>query len=178
MLKNIILVRHGETEKNKNNPNRKLTKKGVQQMKETANKVNLLVKNSNSIILCSSTKRAIESAKILSKILEVPYRHEKTSLRVENIKILEEKYQQKTNVTFLYFKCFENAELPEEISSPVVVAQRFLKVVKKVKIKNQIIIVGHGSALETFALFQNEFIPNKRIRKELKYGEFVVLEKK
>ena len=72
----IILIRHGETNKNINNSlhatndTETLNSNGIEQIKLASNRLKIL---SPSKIYSSKEKRAIESAKILSESLNIPY---------------------------------------------------------------------------------------------------------
>ncbi len=74
-MKTLILVRHGETEKNVNkslhsaNDPELLNATGRQQIKQTAER---LKKFSPTKIYCSNEARAIESGEIIAKSLEIP----------------------------------------------------------------------------------------------------------
>ena len=72
----LILIRHGETDKNVNNSlhttndSESLNSNGIEQIRFTANK---LISLSPSKIYSSKERRAIESANILSESLKVPF---------------------------------------------------------------------------------------------------------
>lgn len=72
----LILIRHGETDKNVNNSlhatndSESLNNNGIEQIRLTANK---LISLSPSKIYSSKERRAIESANILSESLNVPF---------------------------------------------------------------------------------------------------------
>lgn len=178
MIKIIILIRHGEPERDKSNPERKLTPMGQKQIKRAGERILSLVKNRKCIILTTPTVRTIQSAEIISKILKVPYQKARADLRVENINKIEKSAEGKVDITFLYLKIFKERKLPKKIPSPKTIARRFFEQLKKIKNKDIVIIVGHSGALESFALNQKVYKPSKEITKELAYGEFVVLERK
>jgi len=73
----LILIRHGETDKNVHNSlhatndSESLNSNGIQQIRLTGNK---LISLSPSKIYSSKERRAIESAKILSESLKVPFK--------------------------------------------------------------------------------------------------------
>jgi len=73
----IILIRHGETQTNtkgkihKYSDSEELTPNGITQIEQAAE---ALKKEKPSIILCSQEKRAIQSAKIISTRLDLPFK--------------------------------------------------------------------------------------------------------
>lgn len=173
MIKTIILVRHGETEKDKNNPNRKITLNGKSQIKQTALEIQKLI-SGNGIIVTTKTKRTRMSSKIIKNILDLKIKQTQISLRVDNFDLIEKKYKNEKNIVFKYFEDFKKNNLNPKISSPIEIAGRFLRIIGGLE-KDFIIFVGHGGALESFALFQNAYKPIVPTTKDLGYGKFIVL---
>lgn len=174
MPKTIIVIRHGESESDKNNPYRRLTPVGKSQIAESAKKIKELMGNSGGQIVTTQTTRTIQTATILSKILEFPVKETRINLRVENFGIIEERYPKSKNLTFKYFEDFKNGKLDPTIPAPTQIAGNFLKVIGKFE-NELIIIVSHGAALESFVLYQSTYKTNKVVNNELNYGEFIVL---
>ncbi len=174
-LQKIILIRHGESEKDKNKPLRGITPRGKYQMEKTAKNIHSLVRSKSCEIISTKTIRTKQSAEILSGVIQVPFQISGNNLRVENIKSLSININSKKDLTFHYFDKYRKALLPAKIPPPTTIAKRFLRVVKKFKKAEVLIIVGHSGALEAFALYQDVFKPQKQIQKELNYGEFIVL---
>lgn len=170
----IILVRHGESEKDKTNLLRKLTTRGKNQILKTADKIKPLAKKGESEIITTTTPRAVESAKIISSNLAIPIKRNFGNLRVENIDKLG---NSKDELSFVYFEKFRKGKLPQTIPSPNKVVKRFFAAINKTCSKI-LVIVGHSGALETFTVFQERFIPDRKISKELRYGEFIVLKRR
>lgn len=176
MVKTIILIRHGESEKDKNNPKRGLTSNGISQIKNTAKKLVSLIENKSCLIITTKTKRTRRSAAILSKILKIKVKQTQIGLRVDNFDVIEAKYPKTKNQTFMYFNDYDTNQLESSVPAPNVIANRFLKIAGKLE-QDLIIFVGHGAALESFVKYQSVFISNKILEKELEYGEFIVLER-
>lgn len=173
MIRKIILIRHGETEKSKTNPNRELTRKGKSQIRKSSREISSLLALSETVILSNQIARAIQSAQILSVKLGLPLLLAKENLRIENIRTLRRK-----NLLGAYISAFNKNKLPPTIPTPTGIVNRFMKEIGKVQSAKNIILVGHGGALEIFAMFQEQFRTNSDNAKELGYGEFIVLERK
>lgn len=175
MINKIILIRHGESEKDKTNPNRNITTKGIKQIRLSSIKIKRVIKNENSLIICSNTLRTKNSGQIISEKLGLDLVVSKSNLRVQNIQLLERK---KRVLLLDYFESFQKGTLPKSIPSPIKVANRFLMLVKKYSKYESLIIVGNSGGLESFITYQKKFIPDSPFKRELKYGEFVVLKRK
>lgn len=171
--KTLILIRHAESEKNKNNPLRSLTSRGKLQAQKAATALSLLVSGSVEII-STTTPRTMETGKILSKILTVPFDKTFENLRVENINELGNSSE---NLTLIYFKKYKENSLPKNLPTPSEIVRRFIKAISQIEC-DTLIIVGHSGALETFASFQKNYKFNGPISDELNYAEFLVLNKK
>lgn len=176
MVKQVIIIRHGETEKDKSNPERDLTPNGKQQIIKTSKEIRKFIQGSKIALITTNFKRSIHSGEIIKKELAI---NEKTirynDLIVENINSLNP--EMNLDLTFSYFKSSNDGMLPSNIPTPQVVAQRFLDLIAATVGPELLIIVSHSGAIESFINYQNQYISNKRIKKELKYGEFVVLER-
>lgn len=153
MTNKIIVIRHGETEADKTNPTRKLTPLGISQINMAAKKIEKEVKGKIALIVCNNTFRTIQSAQILSRNLGLKFIVAKANLRI---------------------KVVDGKEVPSRIN----MARRFLWVVKKYNYANILIIVGNGGALESFINYQTIYKPSRKISRELKYAEFVILKRK
>ena len=68
----VYLVRHGETESDKQKSERILTDRGVQQMKKCARELDQLINPHQTIILSTASVRTLQSSIILSQKLKVP----------------------------------------------------------------------------------------------------------
>ncbi len=174
MPNKIILIRHGESEKDKNNPLRGLTEKGKKQIAETGVVLKKLAANQSVEIISSTTPRAVQTAEILAKALEAPFTKRFCNLRVENI---EQISNDRENLTARYFEAFAKKILPSKVPSPRAMVRRFLDAVD-VSSAEIVIIAGHSGALEAFANYQTIFTSEKKLERELKYGEFIVLTRK
>lgn len=176
MLKTVILIRHGESEQKKDDPERKITPKGKRQIEDVIGGIEPLVKNKKCEIISTPTPRTVESAKIISVKLNLPFRKTFPKLRVENIKKITSK-KQSSELTFAYFEKAEKGRLPNEVPAPTEIVNRFSQAISKVSKNEVLIVVGHSGALETFVNYQKLFKARKKLRKELSYGEFIVLER-
>ncbi len=170
MLKTIILVRHGETEKDKTNPERSLTARGVTQMVSCAKKLEPIINRKNAVIITTNTLRAQRSAQIISKELKIPVVAIFNDLRVENLDLLGEVPNKQ-----LFEKYFEQKGLPKSIPTPKEMAERFMKAVQSQNPSEVVIVVGHGLALESFAYYQERLKSSLANLSELDYSEFIVL---
>ncbi len=177
MLNTIILIRHGETEANKENPSRGLTSRGRKQVIKTAIAIQKSIVGPCKII-STSTQRARESSRVISERLNIPIAAEFENLRVENIQEIGTKRNYK-DLTALYFHLFSESKLPKIIPTPLEMAKRFLLAISSL-VENPftIIVVGHSAALESFANYQTKYLPTQKIKGELKYGQFVILKKR
>lgn len=173
MLKRIILIRHGESQKDKQNPKRGLTKRGVKQIEDAAISIKKIMIG-NCKIITTDTNRTRQSSIILSKILDLDFETTELNLRVDNFDLIERENKNKSNLVFKYFKTFEDGKLNAKIATPVEILNRFIDLISNYKC-DTIIIVGHSGALESFIVYQDKFIPAMKFKKELEYGEFIVL---
>lgn len=172
--KKIFLVRHGRTGRDKNNPLRPITNLGKIGVVKTANEIKKLIDNRPTEIISTPTVRATQTGKIISDILKVDLNNTFKNLRIENITSIG---NPDDDLTFIYIGKYKKGELPKDIPNPIVICKRFMEAISNTKSEN-LIIVGHSGALETFAIFQKEYSLSKPILKELKYSEFIVLERK
>ncbi len=176
MLETIVLIRHGESQKDKSNPDRKLTIKGRKQVASAAKAIASIADNGKIKIICTNTTRTTESAQIFSKIMKLNFETIQVNLRVKNIEKL--KTGNTEDLTFKYFKMFDKNNLPEEVTSPILLARRFLRITLRFNnFYKTLILVGHAGGLESIANYQKVFLPSQPIKKELGYGEFIVLKK-
>ena len=170
MLKTIILVRHGETEKDKTNPERNLTARGVAQMISSAKKLKPIIKGINTVLITTNTLRAQRSAQIISEELNIPVVAIFNDLRVENLDQLGEIPDKE-----LFEKYFQQKNLPKSIPTPKEMAKRFIKAVQSQN-SEVVIVVGHGIALECYDFYQKQFKSSLPNLFELDYGNFIVLD--
>lgn len=179
MIKKIVLVRHGETTPDKNNPTRGLAKAGRKQIEETANKLTKCFKNQGVIIIANNTVRTKISAEIIARKTNQRMVVSKLNLRIKNIEKLKTG-QKKSNLdlTSKYWQLFKKNKLPSGVEKPAEVAMKFFKLIAKYQRWAIIVIVGHAGALETFAKFQNQYKSKNKIDEELNYGQYIILDRK
>jgi len=83
------------------------------------------------------------------------------------------------DVTAEYFDLYKSDQLPKTVSPPALIAAKFTEVVSKSSQSTEnLIIVGHGCALEAFAYYQEIFEPAFPFSKELGYGDWLWLRRK
>lgn len=180
MIKTIIILRHGETTKDKNNPQRGLTKLGKKQMEVAGLKIKKIVGSQKAVVITANTKRARQSAIILVKCLKIPLSKKRPNLRITNIEKLK-KFSimyPKASLTQIYFKLFKTKKLPDFVEKPDIIVSRFIKVINLMKFFSIVIIVSHAGAIEAFVKFQNKYKVKKIINNEITYGKFIILERK
>lgn len=179
MIKRIILIRHGETTADKNNPNRGLTKLGQKQVKEVADKLVKYLGKQKVKIVTSNTVRAKMSAKIIAKKINQRPTVNRSSLRVKNIEKLKKlSINSGSDLTSTYWQLFKENRLPPKVEKPTEIVKRFSFVIRKYFRWRILIIVGHAGALETFVKFQDQYKSKKKLEKELNYGQFIILDRK
>ncbi len=181
MIQRIVLIRHGQTEKDKTNPNRKLTEIGRNQIIETCKIISKKVPGirKNLEIFSSNTNRTIESAMLIRQFFGLKSITKFSNMRVLNIDSWITNSACERDVTARYFDSYLSYNLPNEVSTPKFVAESFLENLNKVRNQTKnVIIIGHGSALESFAFFQTRYKPSTRFVKELDYGDWLLLRKK
>lgn len=179
MIKKIILVRHGETTADKNNPNRGLTKLGQKQIKGVADKLVKYLDNQKVKIVACNTVRAKMSAKIIAKKINQGLTVSRLNLRVKNIEKLKRfSVRSGLDLTSTYWQLFKENRLPSKVEKPKKIVYKFYKVIRKYQKWTILIIVGHAGALETFAKFQDQYKSKKKIKKELNYSQFIILDRK
>jgi broad specificity phosphatase PhoE len=175
MPKRIILIRHGESDSDKADAGRHLTPVGVGQIHETARAIGGLISYPAGIV-STPLNRTVESAKILSEVLNIPLGGLFPGLRVENIDNLPHIYAD-LDITFNYFRCFAEGNLPSQIPSPLDMTRRFKEAIFSLGYLHTLVIVGHGTALESFYVYQSDY-SSMPIYHELDYGQYLVLEEK
>lgn len=179
MTNKVILLRHGETTADKNNPQRGLTKRGEKQIETAAKEIKKIIDSQKAVIIAANTKRARQSAKILAEYLKIPLVSKRPNLRITNIEIIKNlsNIYSKADLVQKYFKLVKTNRLPITVEKPDTVVSRFKKVINLMKPFPIIIIVGHAGAIETFAKCQEEYKPKTLIKREIAYGQFIVLER-
>lgn len=187
-IQNIILVRHGETTKDKSDSNRRLTSRGKADMKLTAKKIQKFI-NCDVTLTSANNNRAIESAEILSTCLKIPFKKD-ISLEVDSflikswdpikkLQVSDTNYKDR-DLTEIYFDLYQKDMLPKDVTSPEIVGQKFYKIIKNLKLTTKcLIIVANGGSLESAAFYQSFYVPkfgDKLYQKPINYSEFIILE--
>lgn len=180
MTNKVILLRHGETTSDKNNPKRGLTDYGQKQIKAAGQKIKKVVGSQKTIVIAANTKRALQSAIILANGLNLPLAKIRPNLRIKNIEMLKKYFEiyPKKDLTQIYFELDKKNQLPDMVEKPDRLVSRFKKIINLTKSFPVIIIVGHAGAIETFAKYQEEYRPKTLVKKEVSYGQFITLERK
>lgn len=186
----IILIRHGQTTLDKENPLRGLTEGGIKKTKMLAKKIEKFDVTTNMILISADNYRSIQTARIISQTIKVRYYQNYSRLfdtttvknweLIKSIKTRNSKYLD-VDLTKLYLKLSERGFLPKDIKKPITVAEKFVKLIKKIRIqKRTLLFVGNGGTLEAIAYYQSLFktkesdIIRTRI---LNYSDYLVLEK-
>ncbi len=172
MITQVVIIRHGLSEKDKMDPKRGITNLGKNQIKSTGQFLKSLTKGKSVVIITSDVPRAQQSAGVLSRELAADVKTF-SNMRVDNLDFLSKDQDKLFN---LYFRLFDRGKLPKVVISPNQVAKRFLDIIASAGDYEIAVIVGHSVALEAFANYQEIFLPKKTL-KELGYAEFAVLEK-
>lgn len=174
-MKQVILIRHGETEKDKSNPSRGLTSKGVKQILDSALHIGPLLKGSVAII-CSKTPRARQTADIIAKQLQI----ENVSvhdLRIQGAKNIEETIMKNNSTSRpakVYLTQIKNYE-KYQVESPAELSKRWTQILTKTLVQT-VIVVGHEASLEAFLYNQKTYtLIKKNFRKYFNYGNWAYL---
>lgn len=174
-MEKIILVRHGETQKNKNNPDRVLTQNGFDQIRECARQIRKIIHEDSCVIFSAKNLRSVQSALILSEEIGVHISPNFLHLSLGMISKLGDTEEER----FMRYQILaDDGLLPEGISSPERILEKFSRYISKVN-KRVIIFVGNGGILDVLLRYKTGFKISKNIIKTIfDYGEYTVLEKK
>jgi len=158
-------MRHGETESNKKNyvqgqTNESLSDIGIKQVKR---QIPYLKKQKITLILSSDLQRAKETAKIISKTLNIKVRY---------MKILREKnngrYTGKKSAEINWNNVngdYEHRKAPkgESLFEVLQRVKQFLDIIKEQQQKEKIIVISHG----TFLKLIKGYLAKKNIKKSI-----------
>ena len=174
-IQKILLIRHGETEKDESNPSRGLTEKGISQIRLVSKVIRPFI-SSNTQILSSDTNRAKQTAQIIGETLSIKDLHI-LPLRIvgaENIReIVWENEKRKIRPTKTYLSLENYKEL--NIESPIELAKRWTKELNSINAKT-LIVVGHEASLEAFLYNQKVFkLVCKSFKTYFDYGDWAYL---
>lgn len=174
----IILIRHGETSKDKTLNDRELTRYGIAQIKSRAKELGFILEG-ETIILHTPAFRAKQSASILAKILK----HSETmtaDLRISNIDLLadeiERSLKQGLRVAEVYLSHSDQKLQDMGIETPRHLYRRWMSIFQKYRNKN-IICVSHEGSLEAFCSIQNRLkCVHKTFDKYFDYSDYIIFE--
>lgn len=177
MVKTVVVIRHGETTANKTDPKRGLTDLGAKKTNAQAEKIKAIIGTRKTEIVCTKTTRSIESAEILSSILDSPIRAKKYDLRVDRLYLLESSGDEL--ILEKYINATNGNKLPAKVPSPKTVARRFLGAIVESEPEVEVlVVVSHSIAIEAFLRYQSVYSSDKKtINSQLDYSDFVVLER-
>jgi broad specificity phosphatase PhoE len=169
MKKTIIIVRHGETTKNKTNSDRGLTLVGRKQMVLSATKIKKLLSPKGKIaIVFGNSRRTMLSANIISTMLNNSVVFSSPNLRLEGFSRFAERL---SNPVQRYIESSLNNKLPEYVETPAIAINKFNSVTDSLLSRfDVIIVVSHGGFLDVIAKFHPLFI--KANRTPINYGKF------
>jgi len=155
----LILVRHGETNKNvKNNlhtfdDSESINKTGIKQIKATADRLSSFLP---SLVFSSKEKRALESAKIISDTLNIPV-EEIAGMQERNWGIFTGKSWKEVEKVLGSMTLEERYNyLPQGGESWKIFETRLVNVIKKITKNHKddtIVIVTHGGAIRALMPF-------------------------
>ncbi len=155
----LILVRHGETDKNANNnlhafnDQKSLNEKGIEQIEAAANRLSSLP---SLLIFSSKEKRALESAMIISDTLKVPF-EEIEGLQERNWGIFTGKPWKEVEKILKPMTLDERYNyVPQGGESWKTFEVRLVKVIRKISkdlVNNNVVIVTHGGAIRALMPF-------------------------
>lgn len=164
-MKRLILVRHGQTTKDKTNPDRGLSSRGIIQVKLLSQHLQPLVIQP-AIILYSQTHRAQQTAFIIARRLHINTKP--TDLRLKNIHLLQPKGIRPAQA-YLGLNKYRDIESPQEL------VDRWLKIFNSVN-HSTVIAISHEVSLEAFFYHQAVFrLERKNFRKFFDYADFASL---
>jgi phosphohistidine phosphatase SixA len=172
-MRRIILVRHGRTGKDKENPDRKLTKSGIKATVKAAVKISKYI-SSDALILSSPKPRAMQTAEIFSKHLgDLPIKEE--NLRVLNGDAITEEVEAGRKVGISAARTYLSIT-NREVESPSDAAKRLEKIISGYPEKD-LVLVGHEGFLEAFLTHQTRFVlVFKDFDEFFDYSSFAVFE--
>jgi len=169
-LSQIILIRHGESETNKENSHRHLTMAGKQQVTIQAEKLNKLIRLSKSVIVTTDTNRTKETANILAKKLKI----NEIALRDLEISGFSKFAKSAKSPVRDYFKLLKGVGFSKIVDTPVKCLSQFENILNKFKDTADILIlVGHGGILDSIINFHPLFDSNAKMKLPLKYADFI-----
>lgn len=157
----FYVVRHGEAEQNKtrvlnSNPqeNYHLTKEGMEQVKQAAQKLARMVQAQNTMIFSSQFPRATETAEIFSETLgvqaTVDNRLREHELGVFNGKNQDSYVRSFADLEERFYKKIEGGESFEEMQERVI---EFINYLNRKYSGKQIVIVTHGDVIRAIARY-------------------------
>lgn len=155
----LILIRHGETNKNINNilhasgDPEALNDKGIEQIKLTTDE---LIIHSPSKIYSSKERRALESVKIISDILKIPF-EEVEGMEERNWGIFTGKPWEEVKKVLDPMTLDERfTYVPQSGESWKTFETRLIGAIKKITIENlgkTVVVVTHGGAIRALMPF-------------------------
>lgn len=162
-MKHLILIRHGQTETNKFNNERQLTKSGRETIQHKALELGKFVVGDIAIIH-SPTLRAIQTAQILHSNFNY------SALFQEELRILN---ANNISSAKIYLELDDYKKY--SVESPVELFERFDNIMKKYS-QNTIVIVSHEGTLEAFLRVQNNYsLVYKTFDQFFDYGDYAIL---
>lgn len=179
-MKNLILMRHGETTQIKSDPRRGLTPEGMLKVAKIAGLLKNQFKEKEFAIVLSATERARETGKILSKNMKITSVIER-NMRILNLDHITDKIKQNEGKNIRPAKTYlsldkkylelNNVETPEEL------VIRWNNLIHEIN-KENVIIISHECSLEAYYYYQQSLkLVKKTFNKYFDYSDFAILTK-
>lgn len=175
----LILMRHGETTKYKDDPNRGLTDSGEKAVIGNSSNIQRYIKG-NVVILHSDTERAKQTALALKSV----FQDVKPELKTFDTKPLggssiknrvDENRGRGIRAARTYLE-LGNWEA-QGVETPKEVARRWEQKINALKgLYNAIFLIGHEGSLEAYMRFTKKKIINKSFDTYFEYGDWAVLQ--
>ncbi|MFQ5493284.1 MAG: histidine phosphatase family protein [Candidatus Dojkabacteria bacterium] len=180
-MKKLILVRHGETQRDKRNPDRKLTSQGIEQTRDLSRRLVQYI-NGKIRILHTPSLRAAQTAEIIAKQLagyDIKPKLSTIKARVRNIDAMGTEIRKgkeagtKPAETYLHkHSRFPSVETPQQFVA------RIESAIKSI-IEETVLIVSHEGSLEALfystTVFETKY---KNFDRYFSYSDFAVLHRR
>lgn len=168
----LILIRHGETERNKSSPLRELTSKGKNAIKQVAHELQTYTSSSVNIF-CTNTVRTKQTAQLLKTVL----RNARIIIgpfRIIGIDHLKKEITEAKNPYNAYMHCIHLKA--RAVETPQELVKRWLTQIATTNHETNI-IVSHEISLEAFFYSQTQFqVKYQSFLQFFNYGDYAVLQ--
>lgn len=177
-MKRLILIRHGRTQKAKNDPERTLTFEGEDGIAEAAEKLRPYLMG-EVVILHSPTLRTRQSAIIIGEVLGCE------DIRVAGLRMISPEYiasransSELLGIPAAAIYMQKMHAQPDQIETPDQLVTRFNELFNTIK-EETVIAISHEPAIMCLLNAVKDFsVLYKSFEQDLYYADFIVLEKK